>query len=62
MRIASTYGQTALMLESLDIENFKRFKKLQIPELKRVNLIAGENNTGKTGILEAICFCLTPTR
>jgi AAA15 family ATPase/GTPase len=46
------------MFESLYIENFKRFRKLRLSELKRVNLIAGKNNTGKTGILEAIFLLL----
>jgi len=41
------------VLEKLRIENFRRFKKLEFTRLKRVNLIAGKNNTGKTGVLEA---------
>ena len=42
------------MLPSLAIQNFKLFKELNIPSLGQVNLIAGENNTGKTALLEAI--------
>lgn len=42
------------MIEKLDIENFMLFKKLEIPTLKRVNLIGGRNNAGKTTLLEAI--------
>ena len=42
------------MLKTLKIQNFKRFRHLTIPGLKRVNLIAGKNNTGKTGVLEAL--------
>lgn len=46
------------MLKSLKIENFKRFRELDFPQLKRVNLIAGKNNTGKTGVLEALFLLL----
>lgn len=46
------------MLKSLKIENFKRFRELEFPQLKRVNLIAGKNNTGKTGVLEALLLLL----
>jgi hypothetical protein len=46
------------MLKSLKIENFKRFRELDFPQLKRVNLIAGKNNTGKTGVLEALLLLL----
>lgn len=46
------------MLRSLHIENFKRFRSLDIPQLKRVNLISGRNNTGKTALLEAIMLLL----
>jgi len=42
------------MLDHLNIENFMCFKKLEIPTLNRVNLIAGKNNSGKTTLLDAI--------
>ena len=42
------------MLTSLSIENFRLFKKLEVKSLNRVNLIAGENNVGKTALLEAL--------
>jgi ABC-type transport system involved in cytochrome c biogenesis ATPase subunit len=48
------------MLESIKIQNFKRFRDLSISRLKRVNLIAGKNNTGKTGLLEAILCLVEP--
>src|SRR2546427_5128021 len=46
------------VLEKLKIENFRRFKTLEFTRLKRVNLIAGKNNTGKTGVLEALLMLL----
>ena len=42
------------MLTELNIHNFKLFENLQIDGLKRVNLIAGRNNSGKTALLEAL--------
>jgi AAA15 family ATPase/GTPase len=38
----------------IEIENFKLFKKFQINNLSRVNLVAGKNNSGKSTLLEAI--------
>lgn len=42
------------MLEFLEIENYRLFKSLKIPELSQINLISGKNNTGKSILLEAI--------
>jgi AAA15 family ATPase/GTPase len=42
------------MYTSLHIENFRAFKSLEVSDLARVNLISGENNVGKTSLLEAI--------
>ncbi len=42
------------MIDHLHIENFMTFEELDIPTLKRVNLIAGKNNSGKTSLLDAI--------
>jgi len=42
------------MIEHLHIKNFMCFKELNIPTLKRVNLIAGKNNSGKTTLLDAV--------
>jgi len=46
------------MLKSLHIQNFRGFRDLKIDSLKRVNLITGQNNTGKTGVLEALVLLL----
>jgi predicted ATPase len=42
------------MLKSLKIENFRRFETLELKQFGRINLLVGENNCGKTSILEAI--------
>ena len=42
------------MIKSLRVENFKGFKKLDLPEVSRITLIGGRNNVGKTSLLESI--------
>ncbi len=42
------------MFTNITIKNFRCFPALQLPQLGRINLIAGKNNTGKTAVLEAI--------
>jgi AAA domain, putative AbiEii toxin, Type IV TA system len=42
------------MLTSIHIQGFKGFRDTKIPELRRVNLILGGQNSGKTSLLEAI--------
>jgi ABC-type transport system involved in cytochrome c biogenesis ATPase subunit len=43
-----------LILNSLEIRNFRGFEHLTIERLGRVNLITGRNNTGKSALLEAL--------
>ncbi len=43
-----------LLLNSLEIRNFRGFHHLQIERLGRVNLIVGKNNIGKSSLLEAL--------
>ena len=38
----------------ITIEGFRQFKKLELTNLGKINLILGPNNAGKTSILEAI--------
>ena len=42
------------MLESFFVRDFRLFKHLELPQLGRVNLIAGKNGSGKSALLEAI--------
>jgi len=46
----------SLILDSLEIHNFRAFEHLLIEKLGRVNLIVGKNNVGKTSVLEALRF------
>ncbi|MGI0490978.1 AAA family ATPase [Alkalinema pantanalense CENA528] len=47
------------MLKSLKIENFRRFDSFELKQLGRVNLLVGENNSGKTSVLEALILLLS---
>ncbi len=42
------------MIKSLEISHFKRFKRLAVDGLARINVVGGRNNTGKSSLLEAI--------
>jgi AAA15 family ATPase/GTPase len=46
------------MINSISIKNFKNLEDLKIPSLKRVNLITGKNNTGKSSLLEAVSLII----
>jgi len=47
------------MLSSLKIENYRSIKNLRVNSLKRINLITGQNNTGKSTVLEAVAIFAT---
>ena len=47
-----------MYLKSLKIENFRKFEKLQVDFTKGLNLLVGENNAGKTAIIDAIKYVL----
>ena len=42
------------MFQKIHIKAYRGLKDIALDELGRVNIIVGENNTGKTSILEAI--------
>lgn len=44
----------SLLLESLRVENYRVFRRIEIGRLGRVNLFVGRNNAGKSSILEAV--------
>lgn len=43
-----------LILNSLEIRNFRGFQHLTIERFGRVNLIVGKNNIGKSNLLETL--------
>jgi len=42
------------------VENFKRFESFEMENIGQFNLITGDNNVGKTSILEALLFDKNP--
>jgi AAA15 family ATPase/GTPase len=50
------------MIEDIEITNFRCFDRLKVSGCKRINLISGKNNVGKTALLEAIFINSTPTK
>jgi AAA15 family ATPase/GTPase len=49
------------MIDSISIENFRCFDKLKIKGFKNINLIGGQNNSGKTALLEALLLAFSPS-
>ena len=41
------------VIDNLTIQNFRLFESLEVKGIKRVNLIVGRNNAGKSALLEA---------
>ena len=46
------------MITNLQIRNFRGLKDVSLKELRRVNLLVGGNDTGKTSVLEALILLL----
>jgi len=42
------------MIEEIEIVEYKGFKNLKLENLSQINIISGENNIGKTALLEAL--------
>ncbi len=42
------------------VENFKRFESFEMKDIGQFNLIVGDNNVGKTSVLEALLFNSDP--
>jgi hypothetical protein len=42
------------MIDSLQVENFRCYERLELHGLKRVNIVVGPNSSGKTALLEAV--------
>ena len=43
-----------MKIESLNLNNFMLFESLDIDFSKNINIISGENNTGKTAIMKVL--------
>jgi AAA15 family ATPase/GTPase len=47
-------------LSDITILNYRKFKKIQLKNIGKYNLILGDNNSGKTSLLEALLFSNLP--
>jgi predicted ATP-dependent endonuclease of OLD family len=47
-----------MLLKRINIENFRGFKSIQL-DLDQTTVLIGENNCGKTSLLEAVRLCLS---
>ena len=44
-------------ITQINLSNFRNFKKITLNNFKRINVIIGDNGTGKTSIIESIYMC-----
>src|SRR5438094_8588307 len=56
MRYLWSMSDTSRHLSYFKVENFKRFESFEMKDLGQFNLIVGDNNVGKTSVLEALLF------
>jgi AAA15 family ATPase/GTPase len=50
----------AIFISSLNVEGFRGIRNLSVSDLNHVNIIAGDNNSGKTSLLESILLLKNP--
>ena len=43
-----------MKITGLHIQNFKSIRDMQIPDIENALILVGQNNTGKTTVLDAI--------
>ena len=49
------------MFKNIIIKNFRGITELAVGDFRRVNLLVGKNNCGKTSVLEALFLASAPT-
>ena len=47
------------MISKLTLEGYRSFESYSLADLRRVNLLVGPNNSGKTSILDALSILAT---
>lgn len=50
----------AVHFECVDIQSFRGLKQVEVSGLRDVNIIVGNNNSGKTSLMEALCLFRKP--
>ena len=54
MCVKSQENGDPIMIDSVNINHFRCFQRLEVPDLKKVNLLVDQNSSGKSAFLEAI--------
>ena len=57
--VPSNESEKGLMIESVSIKNFRCFKDVQAEDLGLINVVVGDNASGKTTFLEALFLTAT---
>jgi energy-coupling factor transporter ATP-binding protein EcfA2 len=60
-RYAYQLRQGYLMIRSIEVRHFRCFDHLKIADSRRINVIVGDNGSGKTALLEALFLALGTT-
>src|SRR5437879_12897760 len=47
-------GEPYHMIRSFELERFRGFRKLEVKNLRRINILVGPNASGKTAFLEGL--------
>jgi recombinational DNA repair ATPase RecF len=50
-----------LMIETVELTNFRSFREAKLRDCRRVNVIVGENASGKTALLEGMFLAAGPS-
>jgi AAA15 family ATPase/GTPase len=45
-----------LMIETVELLNFRAFGEAKLLDCRRINVVVGENGSGKTALLEGMFF------
>ena len=51
----------AIYIQNLHVQSFRGIKDLEVERLNHINLIVGDNNCGKTSVLEALLLLRGPS-
>lgn len=56
-----TYRRPNQMIEQIEIRNFRSFDDVEVRNCRRINVIVGENGSGKTAFLEGLFLAAGPS-
>ena len=61
MLIGGICVEKNVLIEELNIENYRGLNNVIIPALSNINIFVGNNNCGKTSVLESVKLMGEPT-